>query len=53
MPAAIPRVDPPPPGATGCPADHSPAAYAAGNDEDTWWRLAGIARRAGWPVPVR
>jgi phospholipase C len=49
VPAAIPRVSPPPASATGCP----PAAHAvaAADDEDTWAQLADVARHHGWPVP--
>jgi len=50
VPAAIPRVDPPPASATGCPPGHSHPATAAG-DEDTWAMLADVARRHGWAVP--
>ena len=50
VPAAIPRVDPPPASSTGCPPQDSKAETAARGDEDIWRRLAGIARRHGWPV---
>ncbi|HKN41198.1 MAG TPA: alkaline phosphatase family protein, partial [Acidimicrobiia bacterium] len=49
VPGDIPRVDPPPASATGCPpGSHAPAA--APNDEDTWAQLADVARHHGWPV---
>ena len=49
VPAGLPRVDPPPPSATGC-AGHTHPGTDGGGDEDIWAVLAAKARRAGWPV---
>ena len=50
VPDDIPRVDPPPSSAIGCPAGRTYTEIPAG-DDPTWAALADVARRHGWPVP--